>query len=125
MKSGTSRRITVTVLFSALALPVRLVAQDDTRKPTFIIIDVPGAGTGPGQGTLDPKINTPVSCKTPSALSSFPASPYNPTDESQNTFRFDERRMAQTIVASLLQATDKVASRPPAWASLARSSSFC
>jgi hypothetical protein len=51
MKCWTLRSITAVVLFSALVLPVRLVAQDDTRNPTFLIIDVPGAGTGPGQGT--------------------------------------------------------------------------
>ena len=46
MKSGTLRSITIVVLFSALALPVRLLAQDDTHNPTFITFDVSGAGTG-------------------------------------------------------------------------------
>jgi hypothetical protein len=63
MKSRILTPITAITVFAALAISIRLSAQEQqehpsrTHQPTIITFDAPGAGTGPGQGTLGIAIN--------------------------------------------------------------------
>lgn len=59
MKLGRSISITAITLSAALAIPLRLAAQDnqDCNQGKFVTFDVPGAGTGSGQGTFAASIN--------------------------------------------------------------------
>src|SRR6516162_6885745 len=54
MKLGRSISITAITLSAALAIPPLLAAQDsqDRNQSKFVTFDVPGAGTGSGQGTF-------------------------------------------------------------------------
>ena len=63
MNSRTLTSITAMTVFAALAISIRLSAQEQqdhpirTHQPTIITFDAPGAGTGPGQGTEGIAIN--------------------------------------------------------------------
>ena len=59
MKLGRSISITAITLSAALAIPPLLAAQDsqDRNQSKFVTFDVPGAGTGSGQGTFAGTIN--------------------------------------------------------------------
>src|ERR1700731_3835579 len=63
MNSRTLTSITAMTVFAALAISIRLSAQEQqdhfssTHQPTITTFDAPGAGTGPGQGTQGIAIN--------------------------------------------------------------------
>jgi hypothetical protein len=59
MRSRISTCVTAMTLATALAIPVRLAAQDhqDGENARFITFDAPGAGTGSGQGTAPLAVN--------------------------------------------------------------------
>ena len=59
MKLWRSISITAITLSAALAIPLRLAAQDsqDRNQSKFVTFDVPGAGTGSFQGTFAGTIN--------------------------------------------------------------------
>ena len=60
MKSKSLTLFIALIVFVALAVPVRLAAQDNQKSnhSKFITFDAPGAGTGAGQGTFPITINT-------------------------------------------------------------------
>ena len=65
MNSRTLTSITAMTVFAALAISIRLSAQEQqdhpssTHQPTITTFDAPGAGTAAGQGTFGLGINPP------------------------------------------------------------------